>query len=363
MCKKIFIAATGQHCGKTTTSLSMMHCAKKVYDRVGFIKPIGPKVTSFNGRYMDVDAALIAQVYGIEDDQKYMSPVVLHKNTTQQVLDGKIAVSEMEEKIMEACHVIEKKCDFLIIEGAGHSGVGSVIGMSNARVAKMLNSPVMMISGGGVGNVIDAINLNLALYHREGVEVRLILANKLIAEKREKTLKYLNLAFKDESFAILGGMNYSPILADPTLNHISKFLNRPLKGNLSEKNRIIHQIMLGGASSQRVVDMLLDNSLLVVNTTRDELLVTLASLYEVPEYRKKIVGVVISGIIPVSKITQQILDNSNIPYLRIDEPVRKVFISLMDDVSKITIEDIQKISLIQATVEKSEIFKKIDPLF
>ena len=39
MAKKIFIAATDQHCGKTTTSLSLLHLARKRYRRVGFIKP------------------------------------------------------------------------------------------------------------------------------------------------------------------------------------------------------------------------------------------------------------------------------------------------------------------------------------
>ena len=29
MCKKIFIAATGQHTGKTTISISLMHLARK----------------------------------------------------------------------------------------------------------------------------------------------------------------------------------------------------------------------------------------------------------------------------------------------------------------------------------------------
>ena len=62
MCKKIFIAATGQHCGKTTISLSLMHLARKKYARVGFIKPIGPKLLVVDGVQMDMDAALIASM-------------------------------------------------------------------------------------------------------------------------------------------------------------------------------------------------------------------------------------------------------------------------------------------------------------
>jgi BioD-like phosphotransacetylase family protein len=363
MAKKIFIAATGQHCGKTTTSLSILHCARKKYNRIGFIKPIGPKVTFYKDRFMDVDAALIAGVYGLEDDIEFMSPVVLHKKTTQEVLDGKIPKQTFVDNILRAVSELEKKCDFLIIEGAGHTGVGSVIGMNNAQVAKMVNAPVIIITNGGVGNVIDAVHLNLALFEKENVDVRLVIANKLISSKRDKTLKYLNLAFNDKPFKAIGGFDYSPVLANPTLEHVSKFLDLPIHGNKDEKDRIIHNVMLGGASSQRVVDMMKENSLLVVNTSRDELLVTLASLYNMKNYRKKIVGLVISGKLEIKEVTKQILKESNIPYLRTTEPVRNVFLALMEDVAKISIEDKEKIELIQKTVEKLNLFNDIEEIF
>ena len=68
MCRKIFIGATGQHCGKTTISLSLMHLAQKKYGRVGFMKPIGPKWIVFNGMYVDKDAAMFSTVFGVEED-------------------------------------------------------------------------------------------------------------------------------------------------------------------------------------------------------------------------------------------------------------------------------------------------------
>jgi BioD-like phosphotransacetylase family protein len=58
MAKKIFIAATGQNCGKTTTCIGLMHLALKKYGRVGFIKPLGPKPAVFHGCTVDKDAAL-----------------------------------------------------------------------------------------------------------------------------------------------------------------------------------------------------------------------------------------------------------------------------------------------------------------
>jgi uncharacterized protein len=363
MARKIFIAATGQNTGKTTTSLFLMHLALKKYRRVGFIKPLGPKPSILNGVEADKDAALMAQVYGMEKELPWMSPVVLHPDSTQKVLDGEIDPARLRERIREAAAELEKRSDFLIIEGAGHVGVGSILGLSNARIARMLDAPVLMVTGGGVGNVVDSVAMNMALYEKEGVEVRAILANKLIPEKREKVLGYLQRAFAGQPFRVLAGFDYQPVLANPTLLRISKLLELPLHGDRSDIRRIINHVQIGAASTQRVAELLKDSSLLIVTSSRDELLVTLANLYQIPEYRTMIVGLVIPGIIPVGKITQLILDRSGIPYLRTQRhTTSELHRSITEDVSKLTAEDTEKIDLVRTLAEDFD-FETLDRLF
>ncbi len=147
MAKNIFIAATSQNCGKTTTSIGLMHLAQKKYRRVGFIKPLGPKPVKFNRCTVDKDAALIAQVFDMEKDLRLMSPVVVYPDTTRMVVDGEISPDELHERIILAYTELEKKCDFIIIEGSGHPGVGSILKTSNACIARMLNAPVLMVTG------------------------------------------------------------------------------------------------------------------------------------------------------------------------------------------------------------------------
>ncbi len=362
MAKKIFIASTGQNSGKTTTSLSLMFLAKKKYGRVGFIKPLGPKFTTYKGLSMDKDAALMAGVFGLDDDIEYMSPVVLFPDSTRKVLDGEIRTETLLEKIRVATAELEKRCDFLVIEGSGHSGVGSVIGMSNARIAKAVNAPVMIIAGGGIGNTIDSVSLNLALFKQEEVEVKLVLLNKLIAKKRDTCLHYLRQAFAGASFRVDGGFNYTPILANPTLARISKILDTPLRGDVREAWRIAHHVQLATASAQRVADLLDESSLLMVNSTRDELLVMLASLYNLPAYRRRIAGLVIPGLAPISNITQKILDDSNIPYIRTEISNSEAFTRVTNDVSKIIVEDREKLDLIRSLAETEIDFEAIDAL-
>jgi dethiobiotin synthetase len=155
MAKSIFIAATGQNCGKTTTCIGLMHLAQKKYRRVGFIKPLGPKPVVFQGLALDKDSVLMAQLFGQEEALRWMSPVVVHPDTTRKVADGEIAPRDLQDQIVRAYGELEKSCDFIIIEGSGHAGVGSVMKTSNARIARLLGAQVLMVTGGGLGNVVE----------------------------------------------------------------------------------------------------------------------------------------------------------------------------------------------------------------
>lgn len=352
MAKKLFVAATGQHCGKTTISLSLIHLAHRHYGRVGYIKPLGPKCRQFNGMVVDKDAALMAGVFGMEDRIGLMSPVVLDKGSTKRFLDGDLCREWAAEKIITACRTLEENCDLVIIEGAGHGGVGSVIGLNNAEMAKLVGAPVVMVAGGGIGNVIDSVRLNLALYEKAGVEVRMLIVNKLLPDKRDSSLAYLDKAFAGSGITVSRGFDYSPVLADPTLQSIASLLGHPLQGDLSQSRRIIHNIQLGAASSQKVIDGLRESTLLITTSSRDELLVTLSSLYNIPSYRDKIAGIVIPGHAPISAITEKIVQDSSIPFIRIERTTAEVFTALNSHVSKISAQDTEKISLITSQAEQ-----------
>lgn len=362
MARRIFVAATGMNSGKTTTSLSLMHMARKKYSRVGFIKPIGPKPISFDGRCADKDAVLMARHFGLETDLSLMSPFVLQQGDTRRVMDGALSREDIARRMFDAIAELDAKNDFLIIEGAGHSGVGTLFGCNNARIARQTGSRVLMVTGGGLGNVVDSVQINLALFQKEGASVEAILVNKIIPQKRDQTLKYLDQAFAEEGIRVIGGFNFQPILANPTLRRIARVLDIKLHATEAEAQRIVHHVQLGAASAQRVVELLKESTLVIVNSSRDELLVTIANLYKLDDYRDKIAGIIIPGVGAISHITQRIIENSGIPYMRAGRTSSTVFEMIRDDVSKLAAEDTHKIGLIADLAEKRLDFDAIDAL-
>ncbi len=362
MARKIFIAATGMNSGKTTTSLSLMHMALKKYDRVGFVKPIGPKPVEYQGIIADKDAVVMARHFGLVADLPLMSPFVLQPGDTRRIMDGNLKRDTIAQQMLAAIAELDAKNDFLIIEGAGHTGVGTIFGCNNARIARETDAAVLMVTGGGLGNVVDSAQTNLALFQKEQAKVKAILVNKIIPEKREQTLKYLDMAFADEGIQVVGGFNYQPILANPTLRRIAGVLDIKLYASEDQGQRIIHNVQIGAASAQRVAELLQESTLLIVNSSRDELLVTISNLYQLEEYRKKIAGIIIPGVGEISHISQKIIDSSGIPYMRAGRTSSTVFEIIKDDVSKLTAEDTHKIQMIIELAEKRFDFDTIDKL-
>lgn len=364
MAGKLFIAAIEKNSGKTTTSISLMHLARKKYRRVGFLKPFGGQSVNFHGKIIDKDVALMAQVFDLNADLRLMSPVVLDPDTTRRVVDGIVQPEELQKRIVNACAELERVCDFVIVEGSGHPGVGSVMGISNARIARVLKAPVLLVTGGGLGDVVDRLAPIEALFEKEGADLRAILVNKLIPEKRERALDYLRRALEKKPFQVLGGFDFQPVLANPTLRRVSTLLDLPVHGNRRELDRIIYRLLVGAASTQRMMELIKEPSLILATSSRNELLVTLAHLYQMPAYRPLIVGLVISGSSQLNEITQQILDKSKIPYLRAANSISaNLYQTINRDVAKIVAEDHEKLDLIRSLAEKTLDFDAIERAF
>ena len=99
-------------------------------------------------------------------------------------------------------------------------------------------------------------------------------------------------------------------------------------------------------------------------SSKNELLVNLAHLYQMPPYRSMIVGLVIFGGVEINEISRQILDKSKIPCLRAGKSISvELFQTINKDVSKTIAEDQEKLDLIRSLAEKTLDFGAIDALF
>ena len=143
----IFVAATQQHVGKTSTCLGLIQGLLHDNDaikHIGYIKPVGQHTVTAqeHGRNVrvDKDVRVAKEIFGLDHcHYNDMSPVVIPQGYTKDFLDGKIGqLNSQMTSIRRSFETISRNNDFTVVEGTGHTGVGSIVGVNNAAVAASL---------------------------------------------------------------------------------------------------------------------------------------------------------------------------------------------------------------------------------
>lgn len=238
--KKIFVAATGQHVGKTTSTLGLVANLISRGYRTGYCKPVGQKHLNVNGQIADKDAVLFSKVIGFNMDPAIHSPVILGSGVTVDYLNHPEKFN-FREQLLNASQQLEAAYDLVVYEGTGHPGVGSIVSLSNADVASMLNTPVIMIVEGGIGSTIDKLHMGMAVFREKNVPLIGVIVNKVNKDKYEKIRTYLGKALKQMDIPLLGILPYDPSLSYPimsTIKHAVKgevLLNEENLGNKVEE--------------------------------------------------------------------------------------------------------------------------------
>ena len=209
----------------------MNHFIQK-FTKVGYIKPIGQKHVIIDNVKVDKDVKLFQRYFDLSGDAQAMSPIVVGSKMTRQFIEDSIdetvrhkQIKSLKGRIVEAYNGFAKN-DFNLIEGTGHTGVGSVMGVSNAGVANLLNSNIIMVINGGIGNTIDQFELNHAMCKQENANIVGIVVNKVLPDKYEQTHYFLSKYLQQYNIPLIGTVPYVYGVDDLNDVHLSTIFIR-----------------------------------------------------------------------------------------------------------------------------------------
>src|SRR6202034_3391560 len=218
---RVFIAATRQNDGKTTSSLGLISALQTYFPRIGYIKPVGQRFVEIEEQKIDEDTVLMDAVYRMDCPLVDMSPIAVEPDFTRKYLQSSNN-DALVKKIQKAFDRVSWEKDFVLCEGSGHAGVGSVFDLSNARVAKILGAKVIMVSQGGIGKPIDEVYLNQAVFEKEGVEIIGVILNKVTPDKIDYITEFARRGLKRKGLDLLGVLPHQPILSRPSVELIGE---------------------------------------------------------------------------------------------------------------------------------------------
>ncbi|KAJ1486928.1 AAA domain-containing protein [Baffinella frigidus] len=326
----VMLAATGQHVGKTTLSLGVFGSLEQKWGkgRVAYCKPLGQKYTDVvcNGKTLKVDndVHVMRNYFKLQDSWEHMSPVVFPPGYTRSHIDApdrSQKTGELLTKIKDSFTHLATKSDFVLLEGSGHMGVGSIVNLNNAQVAGALGADVVIIAPGGLGSSFDTLALNKALIEKHGARLRGVILNKVQEDKCEMVEDYYSRQLEYLwGKPLLGCIPLKEAISRPTITGFAELLGADWLAGESERHRTFEttRVVLTQAAADSVVEVSAHNQLIITNVECEDVIEAVCQKHKAllesslgTEHLRG--GLIVAGTSELRKDLRQELDLLGIP--------------------------------------------------
>lgn len=359
--KRIFIAATRMNDGKTTTSLGLYSALNDGEKKIGYIKPVGQRFVDVNGEKIDEDSFLLTETFDVSVPIQAMSPIVVDKDFTKNYLDDSASI--YPKIVNRLCRSFDRAAyekDYIIIEGTGHAGVGSVFDLSNAEVANILNAKVIIVASGGIGRPIDEIALNQALFEKAGADIIGVIINKVQSDKLDFIKHYCGQALQKMNLKLLGVIPENTKLSEPSLSQIiHEIRGECLNTTNNIQSKKIKKVVIGAKTGLSTIDDIEEGTLIITSGDREDIIQPCIKSNKA----SMLSGIILTNAITPNDATLEDIQTSEIPFILSNDSSYSV-ISRMNKMNiKTQPHDVDKISIIKEILKSNIDLKEIEEAF
>jgi BioD-like phosphotransacetylase family protein len=262
------------------------------------------------------------------------------------------------KRIQDAFDRVAWEKDFVLCEGSGHAGVGSVFDLSNAQVAKHLGCKAIIVSQGGIGKPIDEVSLNQALFEKEGVEIIGVILNKVHGNKIEYVADFARRGLKRKGLELLGVLPHQRILSSPTVDSIRMELHADVLNTPANLHALVDDVVVGAMGAQNAMRFFKKGVLLITPGDREDILLAACTSIE-SESDQHLAGIVFTGGLRPPEDVLKVIRALPIPVLLAQEDSYQVASAVHDLTVKTRPDDLEKISLIRDIVAQHVNVKRI----
>ncbi len=347
---RVFIAATRQNDGKTTTSLGLLAALKRFYPRVGYIKPVGQRYVEIAEQKIDEDTVLMDSVYKLNCPLVDMSPIAIEPDFTRRYLES-ADYEGLARRLRQAFDRVSWEKDFVLCEGSGHAGVGSVFDISNARAAKILGAKVVIVTRGGIGKPIDEVALNQALFEKEGVEIIGVIINKVLPEKLDFIADFARRGLERRGLRLLGVLPNHPMLARPNVEAVREELKAELLNKPQRLNNLVDDVVVGAMAVHNALPYFKHGVLLITPGDREDLILAAATAM-LRETGKSLAGIVLTGGLRPNDTVLKVIKELPYPVLLASKDSYQVASEVHDLTVKTRPDDLEKIMVIRDLIAR-----------
>jgi BioD-like phosphotransacetylase family protein len=332
---KYVITSMRASAGKTSLIIGL---AKALGGKIGYIKPFGERVLYHRKRLLDYDAALITNIFRMDDDPEEMS-IGFHHAKLMFMIDE----AATREKIYDLIEKFGKGKDLFFIEAGRDIAYGSAVHLDAVSLAQYADANLVVVVSGDEDQILDDVFFLKRCGCTQNSHFQGVIINKVpnAAEFAETRLPKI----KELGINVLGIIPYSAELPLFTVSYLADRLFAKIITGESQLCRPVKAIIIGAMSaSSALKHPLFQEEHKVVITSGDRSDMIVAAL------GSKVSAVILSNnIMPSANLVAK-ASKLEIPLLLVSADTYTVAKQIDSMESLLTKDDADKIALIEQLI-------------
>jgi BioD-like phosphotransacetylase family protein len=335
--KNIIVGSVSKNAGKTSFIIGL---AKAIDKKFGYLKPFGDNLIYRKKRLWDYDAALITNIFGLEQSSDEMTIGFEHAKLRYMYDEA-----GTKSKLLDMVRNLEKDNELLFIEGGKELTYGASVRLDTLSLVKYVGGKLILVISGDEGTIIDDITFIKKYVDTAEIDYSVVI-NKVnsLEDYRNNHLPDI----KNLGVNILGVIPNEPELTYPTMGYLAEKLQaRVIAGEGGLKNRVKH-IFVGSKSADTAVRdprFNQENKLIVTSGDRtDYIASTLVAAAS---------GIVLTNnILPPPHLLSK-LSEKNMPVLLVPYDTYETAKQIDEKTSLLTRDDSENIQLLEKLVAQN----------
>jgi BioD-like phosphotransacetylase family protein len=333
---KLIIASTRSNAGKTSVIIGM---TKSLGKEFGYLKPFGDRLFYRKKRLWDYDAALMANIFNLEENPEDMSMGFEHSKV-RYMYDQE----STKQKLLEMISDMGEQKEQIFIEGGHNLSYGTSVNLDSISLTKHVDGKLVIVLSGDEGMVMDDISFITRYVDHTNTDFRGVIINK-VSDIDDFKSTYLDDIHK-MGVNVIGIIPHIPQLTYISVHTLLERLFVKVIAGEGGLNNVTKNIFIGVTSADAVhFDPLFkrEGKLVITSGDRSDMIVTAL------EHDTSCI-ILTNNIVPAANILAR-ASEANIPLLLVPEDTYQVVrqIDGMDNI--ISKNETDKINKLQKLAE------------
>jgi uncharacterized protein len=241
--------------------------------KVGYIKPVGHRYYTVEGKVTDEDAAFMRKTLGLEEDLEDICPVVITPQLVSSIYQE--GGNGLQGRIKEAFDRVSAGKDVVIAQGAYSSTQGRFLGLSAYQLAPILGARVIVVERFDDAFLADNV---MAARERFG-DIMVGAIYNIIPQNRESFMaNILAPSLEKAGIPVLGMIPADRVLTSINVGDLAELLDGRVLSGEANLDNLVEDIVVGAMGQEHALSLFRKHHNLCVVTGGDRSDIQLAAM-------------------------------------------------------------------------------------